>query len=342
MKVYETQRLILRWITPDEAGLLLDYLLRNRDFLQEWEPSRDESFFSIESMQGIIQRETAAAQNNTGLSLYIFNKGEYRIIGKAALSNIVYGPFQSSYLGYHLDKDEINQGKMTEALYQLIHIAFSELGLHRIEANIIPRNSASVRVMQKLGFTPEGLSKRYLKIHGVWQDHQHFVLLNEGNLDPARPSEPGEKSLEEKTHTSEDLQGYIYEHIPIIKKNDFNVREFPDWIEVTGRHGDHVNHRNSVFGGSLSTALTVSAWAAVRRMVQNWGHQNAVIVIQSQEVQYLLPVTKDFVSRDTGIDTQQQTKVRHMLEKFGKSKLSLGAEIRHQDESEVRARFQEI
>lgn len=111
--------------------------------------------------------------------MYVFNKGENRIIGVVALSNIVYGAFLSCFLGYKLDKDEINQGKMTEALRKLISIAFEEYSLHRIEANIIPRNIQSQKVVKKLGFMEEGQSRKYLKINEKWEDHIHFVLLNE-------------------------------------------------------------------------------------------------------------------------------------------------------------------
>ncbi|MBW5446222.1 ribosomal-protein-S5-alanine acetyltransferase [Cohnella sp. CFH 77786] len=48
-----------------------------------------------------------------------------------------------------------------------------------IEANIMPRYRASLRVVEKLGFQNEGLAKKYLKINGIWEDHIHMVLINE-------------------------------------------------------------------------------------------------------------------------------------------------------------------
>ncbi|EOD01178.1 Ribosomal-protein-S5p-alanine acetyltransferase [Caldisalinibacter kiritimatiensis] len=68
---------------------------------------------------------------------------------------------------------------MTEALKMGIDIAFNELKLHRIEANIMPKNEASLRIVKKLGFYEEGVAKKYLKINGKWEDHIHMVLLNE-------------------------------------------------------------------------------------------------------------------------------------------------------------------
>ena len=80
---------------------------------------------------------------------------------------------------YQRNKDEINQGYMTEAIKTAVDYAFKELNLHRIEANIMPKNKASLKVVEKLGFINEGISKKYLKINGSWEDHIHMVLLNE-------------------------------------------------------------------------------------------------------------------------------------------------------------------
>jgi ribosomal-protein-alanine N-acetyltransferase len=82
-------------------------------------------------------------------------------------------------MGYKLDKDELNKGYITEALRKGIDIMFNEYGLHRIEANIMPKNSRSLRVAEKLGFYNEGLALKYLKISGRWEDHIHMVLRNE-------------------------------------------------------------------------------------------------------------------------------------------------------------------
>ena len=57
----------------------------------------------------------------------------------------------------------------------LLHFAFDELGLHRVQANIIPRNVASVRVAEKAGLRREGLALRYLRINGAWEDHAMYA-----------------------------------------------------------------------------------------------------------------------------------------------------------------------
>lgn len=68
---------------------------------------------------------------------------------------------------------------MTEAVNECVRIGFEEIGLHRIEANIMPKNKASLGVVRKCGFREEGLSRKYLKINGIWEDHIHMVKLHE-------------------------------------------------------------------------------------------------------------------------------------------------------------------
>lgn len=70
-------------------------------------------------------------------------------------------------------------GYMAEAIRKGIDIMFNEFGLHRIEANIMPKNKRSLRVVEKLGFVNEGTASRYLMINGKWEDHIHMVLLND-------------------------------------------------------------------------------------------------------------------------------------------------------------------
>ncbi len=67
---------------------------------------------------------------------------------------------------------------MTEAVRKGITVMFENYGLHRVEANIMPKNQRSLKVVEKLGFHNEGLALKYLKINGKWEDHIHMVLLN--------------------------------------------------------------------------------------------------------------------------------------------------------------------
>ncbi|HWR23314.1 MAG TPA: GNAT family N-acetyltransferase [Feifaniaceae bacterium] len=178
--VYETDRLLLKALGPSQAELTLDYYSRNRAFLEEWEPVREEAFYTLQNQRESLTQDQADMEGGRLFRAWIFKKEEEgRAIGTFGFSNIVRGAFWSCFLGYKLDGKETCKGYMTEALGKGISIMFDEYGLHRIEANIMPKNKASLRVAEKLGFLNEGLSRKYLKINGVWEDHIHMVLLND-------------------------------------------------------------------------------------------------------------------------------------------------------------------
>lgn len=174
--IYDTERLILKNLDKTYAKLVFDYYIRNAEFLEKWEMVKNDEFYTIQYHEKYLED----INNETSLRFWIFKKDDInRIIGTVSLNNIVRGSFQSCHLGYKLDKDEGNRGYMTEAVEKIVEIGFNELKLHRIEANIMPKNKASLRVVEKLNFYDEGLAFKYLKINGIWEDHIHMVLLNE-------------------------------------------------------------------------------------------------------------------------------------------------------------------
>ncbi len=176
----ETKRLWLVSLEETDAPMLLQYFLDNQDFLQAWEPAKEADFYTEGSMVNQIAADRKDILEGRGVRLWITLKDKPdQVIGSVALSNIVMGPFQSCFMGYRLDHRHVGQGLMTEALQKLVDFGFDRIGLHRIEANIMPVNKPSIRVVQRLGFEYEGTSRKYLKINGQWEDHMHMVLLNE-------------------------------------------------------------------------------------------------------------------------------------------------------------------
>lgn len=105
-----------------------------------------------------------------------------KVVGVINISEIVAGAFQSAYLGYYGMVDFARTGLMTEALRAAADYAFSDLGLHRLEANIQPGNIASIALVRRVGFKQEGFSPRYLRINGEWRDHERWALLADDSL----------------------------------------------------------------------------------------------------------------------------------------------------------------
>ncbi|HZX75130.1 MAG TPA: GNAT family N-acetyltransferase [Cyclobacteriaceae bacterium] len=175
----ETNRLILMEPNPSYAEKVLAYFERNRHYFEPWMPALPPDFYSIKKQEEFLKEDLELIQHGSQRRFFIFKKEDAEhIIGDFLFSNIIHGPLQSCFLGYKISQSESNKGYTTEALEAGINFMFEKLRLHRIEANIIPRNAPSIRVIEKLGFVKEGFSKEYLKINGKWEDHYRFAKVN--------------------------------------------------------------------------------------------------------------------------------------------------------------------
>ena len=180
--VLNTDRLQLHTLNASHVNLVLEYFTRNRDFFRPWFPTYHTDFFTQQFQQSRLEKDWKEMKEGKQYRFYIFSKKDKQnkhILGSITCSNIVRGPLQSCFLGYMVDRRAQNKGVATEALARIIRFAFEDLQLHRVEANIMPRNLASIRVVQKLNFIREGMSEKYLRINGKWEDHLRFALLNE-------------------------------------------------------------------------------------------------------------------------------------------------------------------
>jgi ribosomal-protein-alanine N-acetyltransferase len=99
------------------------------------------------------------------------------LAGAINLTNIVMGAFCSGYLGYFAFQGFEGRGLMTQGLDAVVRHAFRDLGLHRVEANIQPGNTASIALAKRCGFRLEGYSPKYLKIAGRWRDHERWARI---------------------------------------------------------------------------------------------------------------------------------------------------------------------
>src|SRR5262249_52167859 len=105
-----------------------------------------------------------------------------QLVGTLTISDIVRGSLQSAHLGYWVSRPVNGRGVATAAVAQAAELAFSELHLHRLQAATLVHNAASQRVLEKTGFERIGLSRRYLRVAGRWQDH---ILYARVAPDPA-------------------------------------------------------------------------------------------------------------------------------------------------------------
>jgi [ribosomal protein S5]-alanine N-acetyltransferase len=151
---------------------------RNGDWLRPWEatvPSGDRSApRTFKALARDLQRQ---AREGRALPFALTVDGTFA--GQVTVTNIVGGSAQWGQVGYWIDQRYAGQGFMPTAVALVVDHCLLQLGLHRIEVAIRPENVASLRVVEKLGFTEVGYAPRYLHIDGDWRDHRLFALTVE-------------------------------------------------------------------------------------------------------------------------------------------------------------------
>jgi [ribosomal protein S5]-alanine N-acetyltransferase len=166
------QRVSIRALALTDARQLTQMYTENREFLAPLEPLRPDAFYTFEGQRRHISQLTDRRTAGTAYPFLIVLGG--KPVGAINLSNVVRGAFQSANVGYWVAEEHNGQGVCTRAVGLLCERAFTELGLHRVEAGTLPDNHASQRVLEKNGFVRIGLAPRYLQIAGVWSDHILF------------------------------------------------------------------------------------------------------------------------------------------------------------------------
>jgi [ribosomal protein S5]-alanine N-acetyltransferase len=170
----------IRPTAPEDVDEQLRLRRVNRDHTGPWDPLRDESFYTVagQRLELDLDQRAWAAGTAFAFAVLAMDEGD-RIVGRVALANVVRGPWQNATLGYWVDHRVSGRGHASRAVRLALAYAFEHVGLHRVQPAIIPRNAASRRVAEKVGFRHEGRALRYLKINGVWEDHDIYALTAE-------------------------------------------------------------------------------------------------------------------------------------------------------------------
>jgi [ribosomal protein S5]-alanine N-acetyltransferase len=154
--------------------------LRNETWLTKWEPSSNHAWGERNSMTAwppLVSALRKAARAGTMLPFVVTYGG--KLVGQVNVSNIVHGVLRSCTVGYWVDRAVAGRGIVPTALALTIDHCFGEVGLHRVEVDIRPENTASLRVVEKLGLRREGYYERFLDIDGDWRDHLAFAVTVE-------------------------------------------------------------------------------------------------------------------------------------------------------------------
>ena len=172
----ESERLLLRLVAASDLPALLEVNASEEVTallpFARWESAADGESW-LRRMEGI---------QATGLALQfvVASKASGLAIGTCLLFRFDEGSARAE-LGYALGRAHWGQGLMHEALAALIGCTFGAMGLRRLEAEVDTRNRSSSRLLQRLGFTQEGVLRQRWVAKGETRDvEMHGLLRSEG------------------------------------------------------------------------------------------------------------------------------------------------------------------
>lgn len=173
MKIY-TERLIIREMTPEDEEAIFGYRSdAETNRFQSWIPEN-----SGEVEQFIKNHTKDFNVPGTWFQLLIADQDSGSVIGDIGVHFIGPGG-QQAELGITVAKDHHGKGYASEALGGIIGYLFTELGKHRIIASVDPRNTASMKLMEHIGFRKEGHFVKSLFWKNEWVDDVIYALLQD-------------------------------------------------------------------------------------------------------------------------------------------------------------------
>ncbi|MFQ6145203.1 GNAT family N-acetyltransferase [Streptomyces seoulensis] len=169
----EGPRVGIRPFTPDDAAEFTARVRESRELHRPWlfPPATTEAYAAYAGR--LIEDEDRAG------FLVCDKDDDGALAGYVNINNIVRGAFQSGALGYGAFAHAAGRGLMKEGLNLVVGHAFGPLGLHRLEINAQPGNTASLALARSCGFRLEGYSPAMLHVDGEWRDHERWALTAE-------------------------------------------------------------------------------------------------------------------------------------------------------------------
>src|SRR5262245_5640623 len=167
------RRVFLRRPLRGDAIEYVTLRRRSAEFLRRWEPLPPRRKTATTAFSEWFESRAGGRHEK----LLICRVTDGAILGAINFNEIVRGPAQCAFLGYWIGAPHARQGYMTEALRLALRHGFGALGLHRVEANIMPVNRASIALVRPSGYWRQVYPPGYLKLPGRWRDHERWALV---------------------------------------------------------------------------------------------------------------------------------------------------------------------
>lgn len=173
----ETERLTLRPPQHSDFGEWAQLRRDSQTFLKPWEPTWASDHLTRKSFTNRVYWAQRSVAAGGAMPLFLARRQDGRLLGAITLDNIRRGPSQAGTLGYWIGEKYARQGYMREAINAVVHHAFTQLDLSRVEAACLPENIASRGALERCGFKYEGVAQSYLQIDGRWRNHVLYANL---------------------------------------------------------------------------------------------------------------------------------------------------------------------
>ncbi len=172
--VIETERLKLRPFTVNDVGDLLEYT--NDPEWARYQVNIPPHPYTRKDAEALVAMFSDPSNWETLQIFAIVLEG--RVIGEICLNQRDEDrQNERAELVYSLSRQHWGKGLMTEAAWALINWAFQTYSFNRMFATCDPRNIRSIRVMEKLGMSQEGILRNHLKWNGELRDVMYFSIL---------------------------------------------------------------------------------------------------------------------------------------------------------------------
>jgi ribosomal-protein-alanine N-acetyltransferase len=162
----------------EDAKMISDYFVANKEHLKPWEPTREPNFYERRNWTQRLIKLTELHNLSLGFYLLVIDASTNTMVGTISFSQLARFPIYSCHVGYSLAYNAMGNGIMTTALKLACDYMFQVQHMHRINAAYMPRNKRSESVLQKNGFVMEGFAKEYILINDRWEDHNLTSLVN--------------------------------------------------------------------------------------------------------------------------------------------------------------------
>lgn len=180
----DTPRLQLRPLVAHEARELLAVVVSSREELGRF-MSWPREMYDLDQARNFVRVGREAWLQSRTARMGVFERTTGELLGSVELDGIDLRRGQAE-LGYWVRSDRTRRGYAAEAAWAALRYGFETLRLHKVRADVAVGNTASARVLDKLGFVREGMLREDRAIGGIWADHWRYGLLSREFAPPAR------------------------------------------------------------------------------------------------------------------------------------------------------------